>query len=232
MLFAAVQCLLALPVSFIFLRTPPSELYPRIHGGPNFDYFDRSWAAQIIVHENARGFTDGIELVPQKLESGYGHLVILANSFEAWAYDGLSPYLFAVTPDYIFYRDAQSLLSVPVHLIPAWVFREMDFPELFNHLALYNHYFSAIAAPVFVLIFVVFFITQIMITAAAVWLFGQWQKLTAVMTAWDRFAICTFASIPAGLIGFVAGIALPVVHIFIFQLLMIYFAYKAMKEFR
>ena len=213
LLFFAVQCLLSLPVGVEILRTPPSIFYPRMNGGPDFSQFDRTFPESITIYEDERGFISAL-MMDEPVEISYRQ-----------------QYWFIITPEYFFYIDSHAELGVPTHLVPAWVLQEMDLTELFDHLALYNQYFSSIVAPFFLLIFVIFVVSQAVLIAAAVWLFGQWRKLTAVMTLWERFSVCTFASVPAGLIGFVVGLLFPVAHIFIFQLFMIYFAYLAMKEF-
>jgi len=140
-------------------------------------------------------------------------------------------FMFAITPQFIFYRDINSQLIIPTTLVSAWALEEGDLREIFNHLALYNSYFSSIVAPVFLLVFVIMLAAQAVMLLAAVWLFGQWVKLSGTMTVRERFSVCTFASVPAGLISFAAGLFVPVIHVFIAQLLMIYFSYKAMKEY-
>jgi hypothetical protein len=241
--FFAIQCLLALPMGIMLIRTPPNELYPRFHGGPNFELFDRTLAREISVQANELGFVSSITFLQEEImpavfdtinyESGLTYRVILATRFDAWEDEGVDIHsnLFAITPQYIFYRDRTSFLAVPTRLIPAWVIEEMNYNELFNHLALYNRYFTSIVAPVFLLIFIVFFIAQALMYGAAVWLFGFWVKLSGNMSVKERFAVCAFASVPAGLAGFIIGLFIPVLHVFISQLIMIYVSYKAIKDF-
>jgi len=140
-------------------------------------------------------------------------------------------YMFAITPEFIFYRDIYTQLVIPTTSVSAWALENSDFREIFNTLALYNNYYTSIIAPVFLLVFLVMLATQAVIMLAAVWLLGQWVKLSGTMTIRERFTVCTFASVPAGFIGFVIGLFVPVIHVFIAQLLMIYFSYKAMKEY-
>jgi len=241
--FFIVQSLLALPVGISMLREEPAVLFPRIHDGPFFEIFDRSWADGVIVEADENGFT---ALVSPPLgvtwpmvfdtfdyERSQTYRVLLAPAFDTWEDEGLSVhhYLIVITPEYIFFRDSNASLAVATGRVSAWAIEDMAIEELFNHLALFNRYISGIVAPVFLLIFIVFFIVQTLIYIACVWLFGNWQKLSGNMTVRERFATCTFASVPAGLLAFAIGILLPVVHIFIFQLTMIYFSYKAIKEF-
>ena len=213
--FFMVQCLLTIPMSIILLRDPPHVFYPRMHGGPDWGAFDRSWVDEIDVIADANGFVRDVIML-----DGNNDLIIATDL-----------HTFIITAEYIFYSDANSSLAVPSRLIPAWALEEGAFEEIFDHLALYNRYFSSIVAPTFVLIFVVFLIMQSLIFMAAVWLFGHWQKLSGNMTVRERFAVCTFASVPASALGLALGILFPLFHILLFQFGMIYFSYKAMKEY-
>ena len=247
LVFLAMQSLLALPVLFTFLRTPPNVFYPRIHGGPDFELFDQSWAPWIDIVEDEIGFIQEINLLPEmrlpmvfardRADSPYlaealPHQVVITSSYVGIPELGSYPlFMFVITPEYFFYHDSNALLAVPVERVPGWVLRDMNLPELFNHLALYNRYFSSIVMPVYLLIFLVFLLSQFVICVAAIWLFGQWRKLSGTMTVRERFSVLSFASVPAGLAGMLIGFVVPIAHVFIFQLLMIYIAYKAMKEF-
>lgn len=209
--FLAVQVLLAVPIGITLLRDPPSVLYPRVHGGPDFALFDRNWADEIEVTEDANGFASDIS--PSEISVEY------------------ESHYFIITPEYIFYKDANASLAIPTNLVSAWALREGNLEEIFDHLALFNRYFSSIVAPLFLMIFVVFAASQGLICLAAVWLFGYWQMPLGYLNVRERFAVCTFASVPAGILGFAIGIFLPIFHIFLFQFGMIYFSYKAMKEY-
>jgi len=236
--FLIIQCLLALPVGFTFLRDPPALFYPRVHGGPFFEFFDGSQQWGIIEGDEngfvrfispAEGVTWPVVFANDDYERHMSYSVKIAPRYEYVTGD--TDFNFVITPEYIFYQDSNAMLAVPTRLVPVWVLEEMDFMELFNHLALYNRYFSSVVAPVFVLVFFVIFISQLLIYVAAVWLFGQWQKLSGNMTIRERFAVCTFASVPAVILGVAFGFFLPIMHLLIFQLLMIYCTYRAMKEF-
>jgi len=237
LVFVAMQSLLSLPVLFEFFRTPPSDFYPRIHGGPVFELFDSSWASWIDLSEDEIGFAEeirepeGAEWPVVLIGDSHYHRVVITHGDDGLAFEESGLFVFVVTPEYLFYLDGSTVLSVPVARIPAWAIEEMNHRELFNHLALANRYFSRMVMPVYLLIFAVFFISQLLICAAAVWLFGQWRKLYGKMTVRERFSVISFASVPAGLVGMFVGFAFPIIHIFIFQLLMIYISYKAMKEF-
>ena len=214
------------------LREEPSTFFPRIHGGPIFEAFDLSWAGYLDIAGDEIGFIQDIA-TPQYVMTfdNNGHRVVLAPAFDAWDAYTYSEFIFAITPEYIFYHDDSAALFVPTRLVPVWVLEEMHLPELFNHLALYNRYFSSMVAPVFLVTFLAFFAMQVLIFVAMVWLFGHWQKLSGNMSIRERFQVCTFASVPAGILGFAMGIIMPVLHIFVFQMVLIYCTYKAMKEF-
>jgi len=238
LVFIAMQSLLALPVLFDFVRTPPDVFYPRIHGGPDFELFDSSWASRIYVVEDEIGFIDHIDApLPGDqwpmiyMDTSPYHRVVLTTADESLTFEEPGLFVFVVTRDYFFYLDSRTMLSIPVARIPAWVIQEMNHRELFNHLTLANRYFTSTVMPIFLLIFIVFFLSQVLMTVAAVWLFGQWRKLMGKMTVKERFSVISFASVPAGLVGMLVGFVFPIVHILAFQLLMIYISYKAMKEF-
>jgi hypothetical protein len=239
--FFIVQCALTIPIGIVLLRDRPAVFYPRIHGGPDWEGFDKSWVEYIEVDENESGFIQDIRKttagehasVFDNFENGSLFRVILAPTHEG-IIDFDTPernYTFVITPEYILYRDANASLAVPAGLVSAWAVREGALEEIFDHLALYNRFFSSIFAPVFILMFVVFFAMQVLMCFAIVWLLGYWQKLSGNMTVRERFAVCTFASVPAGALGFALGIIFPIAHIFLFQLGMLFFTYKSMKEY-
>ena len=236
LVFLAVQSMLSLPVLFLFMRTPPAVFYPRVHGGPYFGAFCSQWADEVAIIEDEIGFTKILEIPNDEAASFIGtdsrHIVRLAQlDAEGDVLNSGGGWLFVLTPHHIFYSDENTVMTVPVNLVPAWVLQEMNLAEVFNHLALYNSYFAGIVMPVFLLVFIVFFMSQAMLTVAAIWLFGQWRKFLGSMTVKERFSVITFASVPSGVLGAAAGFFLPVIHIFIFQLVTIYISYMAMKEF-
>ena len=224
-IFIIIQCTISIPIGIMILRDPPHIFYPRIHQGPLFENFDRSFNKNIQIYENENGFISNLTIIPSEFEID-NYIIKLSSEYIETVHD----YIIIITPQYIYYKDAHSFLGIPVNLLPAWVIKESDIKELFNHLALYNSYFIGIVSPVFLLIFIIIFITQSLIMLAAVWLFGHWIKLSGNMSVFERFSVCTFASIPAGIIGFATGIILPIMHIFIAQLVMIYVSYKCIKE--
>ena len=243
-IFIAMQSLITIPVGISMLRDPPDIFYPRIHGGPFFEYFDTTVVDFLEVTEDDRGFVSSLRILtdsyPNDLfvfdttdENGNVYWVVIADEYGVMPDEKLSgcDFFFAITPDYIFYRDSNSQLVIETTTVSAWALEEPDFREIFNHLALGNRYISSIVAPVFLLIFIVMLAAQTVIMLAAVWFFGQWVKLSGTMTVKERFSICALATVPAGLISFAVGLFVPIIHVFIAQLLMIYFSYKAMKEY-
>ena len=230
--FFVIQSLLSLPVGIAMVRQPPYQFYPLIHGRPDFNYFDQSQLPITVIPDDI-GFIENIIVHENFVLVNENHLVVAVNSYEDWEerYEHTADSVIIITPDYFFYRDPDSLLHLPINLVPAWVLENRDYRELFNHLALFNQYFGGLVAPVFLLVFIVFVLMQSLIFVAAIWLFGYWQKLSGNMTVKERFSVCTFASIPAMLISVVFGMFFPVIHVMVFQFLMIYFSYKALKEY-
>jgi len=241
--FLGLVSLLTIPVGIAIISDPPHIFYPRIHGGPDWDVFDRSWVDRIHVTEDERGFLDEIYWVPYEPTRSYIPLRDLDDALVFTRYVSFMPrhdfpvemegtvYQFIFTPEYIFFRDAHASLVIPINMVSAWALREGNLEEIFDHLALYNRYFSGIVAPTFIFLFATFLFSNAVMLAAAVWLFGWWQKTAGFLHWRERLAVCVFASIPAALLAFVLGLFLPVVHIFLFQFGMIYFAYKTLKEY-
>jgi hypothetical protein len=236
-----MQSLLPIPDAIRMLGTEPATFYSRMHDGPHFEYFDHTWAQYMQVEADERGFVttfavpsgaQAFDTFDELRQAAYR--VVIAPHYQAWEDTGVEAYryLLAITPEYVFFRDPNSFLFVPTHFAGAWVLEAMDIRELFNHLALYNRYFTSMVAPAFIPVYLVYFITQVMVMIAAVWLFGYWTKLSGNMSIKERFAVCTFAMVPANIIAFAIGL-LPMMamHGFIAQLIMIYVSYKAMKEY-
>jgi len=238
--FFMVQFLLTVPVAVAVFREPPSVMYPRMHGGPDWALFSREWADVIQVTADERGFAQGLYTPAAGHENWHidtgsaaqGNLtrIVFAPRYDAWA-DTSANYLFVFTPEYIFYRDARTALALPLHMVSAWAVQAGDLEEIFNHLALHNRYFSGVVAPMLAMVFIVFMFSQGVIYLAAVWLFGHWQKFSGYMTARERFSVCVFAAVPAGLISMAIGIFVPMLYAFLFPFIMLLFAYKALKEY-
>ncbi|MCL2188912.1 MAG: hypothetical protein FWC16_08335 [Defluviitaleaceae bacterium] len=218
--FLMVQVVLTLPVAVEFVTQPPSVMYPRlIHGGEmDWGMFDRSWVNDIRVFYDSNGFATEI--------SGVNIPLYISAQVS-----GGDPVAFTFTNENIFYRDGQTALTLPLTMVSAWAIQEGDLAEIFDHLALHNRYFSSIVAPWILMMFMAFLISQVVIYFATVWLLGFWEKTSGSMTATERCKVCIFAAIPAALIAMVIGFILPLFHVFIFQFLMIYFAYKALKDY-
>jgi len=225
-----------------------------MHGGPDWEDFQRGFTSDIYVTEDERGFIDGIYFLTYPNEVMRTPLHEIQNAydyfdFERFLWDrgieavsfvprydyigwlGSVTYHFIISPEYIFYRDRNSLLAIPTNHVSAWALREGNLEEIFDHLALANRYFSGIIAPIFILLFVVFLFSQVALIVAAVWLFGWWQKTSGFLNWRARLAVCVFASVPAALISFALGLFFPLIHVFLFQFGMIYFAYKTLKEY-
>ncbi|MDR2546542.1 MAG: hypothetical protein LBC96_03400 [Lachnospiraceae bacterium] len=236
-LFLLVQSLLVIPIGLLVLREEPSGFYPRIHGGPDLDHFDRAFLDYITIAADANGFISSL-IVPQTLhfdsideeqEETY-RVIVTAVMTNIEELQSDVDYILVVTSDYLFYRDTNAVLGVPLSLVSAWALAQGDYRELFNHLALYNRYFASIVAPVLLLILLVIVVTQALMILAAAWLFGYLQRLSGNMTYAERVKVCVYATVPASFLGLVIGVVIPVVHIFAAQLIMIYIAYQAMKE--
>gem|GEM_PF-1484952 len=250
--FLGVVSLLTVPVGVAVMRDPPHVFYARIHDGPHWEDFDRSFAEAIHVTEDERGFIDGIYFEMPLRELGAANFIGASSARQPELQPSLTSYVsfaprynlpvlpedhgvvdfhFIISPEYIFFRDGNSSLAIPTRYVSAWALREGNLEEIFDHLALHNRYFSGIVAPIFILLFAIFLFSQVVILLAAVWMFGWWQKTSGFLSWRERLAVCVFACVPAALLAFVLGLFFPVVHVFLFQFGMIYFAYKTLKEY-
>jgi hypothetical protein len=122
-------------------------------------------------------------------------------------------------------------MAMPLDIVPDWVIQERDMKEMFNYLFLYNRYFTDLLLPVMLFIAAGFFITQILFYVCVSWMFGQTRLMTTYMTMKERLVICVYASLIAMFPGMLVGFIMPVLHILIFEVIVIYVAYKVSQEY-
>ncbi len=134
-----------------------------------------------------------------------------------------------ITGDYVSYTDAHSGMAMPSGIIPEDVTGGRDYKEIYNCLALYKGYYARVLLPICMAAGAVLFVSQLMLYVCACWLYGLTRKMTTYMTMPQRFAVCVYASLPAVLPGVVIGFFMPVFHLFIFQLVMLFTAYKVLE---
>jgi hypothetical protein len=135
-----------------------------------------------------------------------------------------------ITGEYVSYTDAYSSVAMPAGIIPAEVTDSPpDYKEIYNYLALYNGYFIKVLLPVTLVAGAVLFLSQAMLYFCACWLYGLTRKMTTYMTMAERFTVCVYASLPALFPGVVLGFFVPVFHLFIFELIMLFTAYKVLE---
>lgn len=242
--FFSVQILLFIPTAYSMLKTAPYEMYARIHGGPAMDGFANVGEWNVSVGETADGFVSFIRIEedtwlstePEASENTTGISTSVYAVHLSPQNDGLpgedepADYVFGITPAYAYYRDANAELVIPVEQIPAWVFKEKDLNELFNYLALNNQYFTRVLLPLILFMLLVYMIGQIVFYWAIAWLFGLMRKVSTYMTFRERFVVCVYASLPALPFGLLFGFIAPVMNIFAFELVVLYVAYKMLKD--
>lgn len=248
-MFLIIQILVSLPLAINLIKNPPSVSYTHTHGGPVFSNFSNIWAGGVIFTSDESGFVRSMYMIDAAhfydgnflgriyetydAERDRTYVVEVAPFFSALIIEGtplgMADYAFAITPEYIFFRDAHSSLFAPTSRIPTVVLENMDYEELFNHIVRYNNYFVRVLAPIYLQTTLIFFLLQIVLYAIIIWL--QWKKLSDNMTLAESFAVCAVSSVPAGVSAFIFGLILPVTHIMFFQLLMIYFSYKTTRNY-
>jgi hypothetical protein len=248
--FISAQLLLFLPTALAQARTEPHAMYSRMHGGPSMEVFTQMQPLQeLSVGETADGYIYSItieetqiltfqEVIPSPEDTEDALPVVrdYAVKVSLWQ-EGLltepatANYVFGVTPEYVYYRDANATLAIPSTQIPAWVLNRWDFGELFNYLSLYNQYYTSFLVPTILSMLGLFMLGQGVFYWTVSWLFGQTRRMTTYMTLWERFTVCVYASIPALVPGFLFGIIMPVFNVIIFEVIVLYVAYKIMGEY-
>jgi hypothetical protein len=138
---------------------------------------------------------------------------------------------FQITGSEIVFASGKTVMAATRDSVPDSVINAGDYNELFNYIALYNGYFTNIYIPVALVVFAGFLATQALFYVCAAWLFGQTRIITTYMTIGERFKVAVIASLPAVLPGALIGFIAPLVHVLLFEVAVVYLAYKTIGEY-
>jgi hypothetical protein len=135
-----------------------------------------------------------------------------------------------INDEYVAFTDGFTSMAMPAGIIPREVTGGTpDYKEIYNYLSLYNGYYAKVLLPISLVACGVIFLSQLMLYLCAAWIYGQTRRMTTYMTMAERFNVLVFASFPALFPGTLIGFFAPVFHLFIFELIMLFAAYKVLE---
>jgi ABC-type multidrug transport system permease subunit len=136
---------------------------------------------------------------------------------------------FDIIDDYVVYRHGDTVLAAPARYFPQSDFDRGDYYEIFDRLALLNNYYRDMLMPVMLLMSFMLSMMLITISGMLAGVMGLGRKMEHALPFGKRlrvFAVCSWLpAIPALLVGFI----IPIFHVFIYQLVLIYLAWKVQK---
>lgn len=220
--------LLCAPIFITLARLNPHELYGRYYG-IDFNVFTEieSGDLPVEVTADADGYVESLRITGEITRNAGDYSFIVTNSIESVNLEGAA---LGLSGEYFFYADATSRLLLPVTMLPSWVIEERDWLEAFNYLALHNSYYPAFLFPTFALC------VGIMVVWLAIFYFGigfvmSWGRLlTHKLPFAGRMKIMVFSSTAPAIICFVLGFLIPIFHVLVFQVAVIYLAYMSQKR--
>ncbi|MDR2590556.1 MAG: hypothetical protein LBC71_06195 [Oscillospiraceae bacterium] len=140
---------------------------------------------------------------------------------------------FEIIDDIVIFNDTNdgrnTKLSAPLEYFPESDFIEGNAEDIFDRLALLNNYYTGMLLPVILLISTIASTTLLSLSGMLAGMMGLGRKMTHKLSMTKRlrvFAVCFWLpAIPATIIGFI----LPVFHLFIYQLMLGYLAWRVQK---
>ena len=136
---------------------------------------------------------------------------------------------FEIVDDYVVYRHEDTVLAAPAEYFPQSDFDRDDYNEIFDRLALLNNYYTDMLLPIMLLMSLMFTMMLLSISGMLAGVMGLGRKMDHALPFGKRlrvFAVCSWLpAIPAFLVGFI----IPIFHVLIYQLALIYLAWKVQK---
>jgi len=208
---ATVVALLSIPVLVSVVLLPPHQFYAQ-HYGVNLQE----------LAELARGN------IPPVIADGDGYALAF-DIAEPRTIEGPDAAL-VFTPEYVQYADAQTQLILPAADLPVWVVEEAAFEEMFDRLALYNGYYQRFLFPALAM--------RLLIVLAMVLVYYIGIGYAMGITRLDihrlpfktRLKCLIVSSYPPAMLCFPIGLLMPMMHLFLFQLLAMLLGYMVLKE--
>jgi len=141
----------------------------------------------------------------------------------------ITPANFDIVDGYVVYSHGDTVLVAPAEYFPQSDFDRGDYNEIFDRLALLNNYYTDMLMPIMLLMSLMFTLMLITISGMLAGVMGLGRKMEHALPFGKRlrvFAVCSWLpAIPALLVGFI----IPIFHVFIYQLALIYLAWKVQK---
>jgi len=141
----------------------------------------------------------------------------------------INPSNFDIVDGYVVYQHEDTVLAAPAEYFPQSDFDRGDYNEIFDRLALLNNYYIDMLLPIILLMSLMFTLMLISISGMLAGVMGLGRKMDHALPFGKRlrvFAVCSWLpAIPAFLVGFI----IPIFHVLIYQLALIYLAWKVQK---
>lgn len=136
---------------------------------------------------------------------------------------------FDISDDFLVFRGGDTILAAPLEYFPENDFARGDWGEIFDRMALLNRYYSDFFIPIALLISVMCILTVSSLSFMLAGVMGLGRKMTHALPYSKRlrvFCVCSWLpAIPSVLVGFF----MPIFHIFIYQLILGFLAWKVQK---
>ena len=132
----------------------------------------------------------------------------------------------------IYFLSVQALLILPVLLALASTEPGTMYSRLYNgDINVEYNYLTQTLIPLLIIVFNGYIAMQLIMYLSIAWLFGQMRRTQDYMTMGERFTACAYASLILCPIGLLLGFFAPILHLLIFEMGMVYVAYKIIKEY-
>ena len=137
---------------------------------------------------------------------------------------------FGFTAEHAYYADAHTQLMMPMGDLPEWALEERNFEEIFDNLALYNGYFYRFLLPALGMRLAIVPGMLLVYYIGIGYVIGL-TRLEAHRLPFKRRVKCLIvSSYPPAALCLPIGLLMPVMHLFLFQLLGMLLGYMVLKE--
>jgi len=236
--FTLSLVLLILPIMILILRSPPHELFGRYYG-VDFSIFEGFAPEEhdIAIQSDDAGFITSVRVGPDAdglvvVTPGGGVLALFKNieDMEGLPEEAGGKPVFGISDEFFFFADKGTQLLTPVGSLPRTVLDEWNVRELFNYLALNNSWFSRFMFPAMLLVvaIAIFMVLGFYLIIAAI--FGMTRIMSHKMPMGKRVRALMVCSYPSAILSCLVGFIMPVMHLFVFQLLLIFIAFGVSKR--
>ncbi len=227
--------LLCVPVLFALAKLPPNELFARYYSLDFEAFAEPGSRIALPLAADGEGFALSLRITESAYEqSADGSCTVSAKAEPED--EGKEPVgtverpTFGFTRHYLTYADAHTRLIMPVDSLPAWAIEERDFRELFDRLALYNGYFGRFLAPTVLLCMAIIGVMLLLFYFGIGYLMGLTRMRTHSVAYRLRVKSLLIGSAVPAALCFPIGLIMPVMHIFLFQLLAVLLGYAVLRR--